>query len=114
MLLAREFGWTPDKMRQLYPSELQAIERELTRQKLIDEYKEQINHWAFLAAVITNDLGAIAGMFSKRKPKTVEADAFISKEWKKRVEGLFKEAHPENRWASYIAETKEKGLKGPW
>lgn len=115
MLLAREFGWTLDEMRQLRPSELTAILQELQRQKLVQEYHEMRNKWAFLAAVITNGFGALASMFSKKKPKQVEPNAFIGKEMKKAVERLTKKAQQEeDRWAKLIEEAKAKGLKGPW
>ncbi|SMB97772.1 hypothetical protein SAMN00808754_1937 [Thermanaeromonas toyohensis ToBE] len=115
MLLAREFGWTLDEMRQLKPSELVAILQELQRQKTIQEYHEMRNKWAFLAAVFTNGISALAGMFGKKKPKQVEPDAFISKEIKKAVERLTGKAQQEeDRWAALIQEAKAKGLKGPW
>ena len=97
-------------MRRLRPSELFSILEELKRQMLIEKYAEQKNHWAFLAAVITNGLGGIAGMFSKRKPKQVEADDFIGKDLKKAVEGIFRN---EDEMDKLVAD-EEKGLKGPW
>lgn len=78
---------------------------------LIEKYAEQKNHWAFLAAVITNGLGGIAGMFSKRKPKTVEADDFIGKDLKKAVEGMLRDGSETQK---LIEDAKQKGLKGPW
>jgi len=102
-------------MRQLRPSELVAILKELERQKFLQEYHEMRNRWAFLAAVITNGASAVASMFSKKKPKQVEPDVFISKEMKKAVEQWTKRAQQEeNRWAELIREAKAKGLKGPW
>jgi hypothetical protein len=98
-------------MRRLRPSELFDILEELKRQKLIEQYAEQKNHWAFLAAVITNGLAGIAGMFSKRKPKTMEADDFIGKDLKKAVEGIFKD---DSETQKLIGDAKKKGLKGPW
>lgn len=98
-------------MRRLRPSELFDILDELKRQMLIEKYAEQKNHWAFLAAVITNGLGGIAGMFSKRKPKQVEADDFIGKDLKKAVEGIFRN---EDEMDKLVADAKKKGLKGPW
>jgi len=83
VLLGREFGWTLDEMRQLTPRELAAILNELQRQKAIEQLNEQRNHWAFLAAVITNGFGAITSMFSKRKHKAVSPDDFIGKEAKR-------------------------------
>ena len=72
------------------------------------------NHWAFLAAVLTNGIAALAGMFSKGRPKQVEPDAFIGKEMKKRVDELTGKAQEEDRWAGLISEAKAKGLRGPW
>jgi len=115
VLLAREFGWTLDEMRQLRPSELVAILKELERQKFLQEYHEMRSRWAFLAAVITNGVSAIASMFSKKKSKQIEPDAFISKEMRKKMEKLTKKAQrEENRWAKFIEEAKAKRLKGPW
>lgn len=111
MLLGREFGWTIDEMRKLRPSELLDILDELKRQMLIEKYAEQKNHWAFLAAVITNGLGGIAGMFSKRKPKQVTSDDFIGKDLKNAVEGLLRR---EKELDKLIGDAKKKGLKGPW
>jgi hypothetical protein len=87
--LAREFGWTIDEMRQLTPRELAAILNELQRQMAIEQLNEQRNHWAFLAAVITNGFGAITSMFSKRKHKTVSPDDFMGKEAKKMLQRVF-------------------------
>jgi hypothetical protein len=102
-------------MRRLRPGELVAILRELQKQKLLQEYHEQRNRWAFLAAVFTNGISALAGMFGKKKPKPVEPDAFIGKEMKKAVERLTKKAQQDDdRWAELIREAKAKGLKGPW
>jgi len=115
VLLAREFGWTLDEMRQLRPSELVAILKELERQKTLQEYHEMRNRWAFLASVIANGFSAVASMFSKKKPKPVEPEAFISKDMKKMVEKLTKKAQQEeDRWAELIQEAKAKGLRGPW
>lgn len=115
VVLAREFGWTLDEIRQLRPSELAAILKELQRQKTIQEYHEMRNKWAFLAAVFMNGISALAAKFGGKKPKLVEPDVFISKEMKKAVEQLTKKAQQEeDRWASLIEEAKAKGLKGPW
>jgi hypothetical protein len=80
VLLAREFGWTIDGMRQLTPRELAVVLNELQRQVAIEQLNEQRNHWAFLAAVITNGFGAITSMFSKRKHKDVSPDDFMGKD----------------------------------
>lgn len=98
-------------MRRLRPSELSSILKELQWQKLIESYAEQKNHWAFLAAVITNGLSGIAGMFSKRKPKQVTSDDFIGNDLKKTIEGMLKD---EGETEKLIEDAKKKGLKGPW
>ncbi|MDO6355110.1 hypothetical protein Q3V94_08465 [Caloramator sp. CAR-1] len=113
MLLAREFGWNIEDIKQLRPSELEVIIKELQKQKEIQEYAEFKGKWAFLAAIITNGFAAIASMFSKRRPKEVKPDDFIDKKYAAKIERYFKEAQPDE-WASYIAEAKAKGLKGPW
>lgn|GEM_PF-1422574 len=115
--LAREFGWTPQEMRELYPSELAAILVELKRQKEVQEYAEIRGKWAFLAAVITNAAAGIVAAFSKRKPKQANPEDFINKKWIKRMEKILKETQPsqeEDEWVSLIEEAKAKGLKGPW
>ena len=81
VLLAREFGWTPQDIRELYPTELAAILEELKRQKEVYEYNEFRNKWAFLAAAFTNAVLNIVGLFSKRKPKQVAPDDFMDKKW---------------------------------
>lgn len=104
-------------MRQLRPSELVAILKELDRQKTLQEYHEMRNKWAFLAAVFTNGINAVVGMFAKRKPKNVEPESFLGGEIKKRIEelkGNKKAQQEEDRWAALIQEAKAKGLKGPW
>jgi DNA-binding transcriptional regulator GbsR (MarR family) len=100
-------------MRQLYPSELQAILKELQKQKLVDEYAEQKNKWAFLAAVITNGFGAITSMFSKRKHKAVSPDDFMGKDAKKAFQQLLGQEQLEQKgWSRHIEDAKAKGLKG--
>jgi len=107
-------------MRALKPSELTAILPELQRQIAIEQYNELRNHWAFLAAVITNGLKGIAGMFSKRKPKPVSPDDFIDKEAKKMLQQLLVQEQkpvqePEQKdWERHIKDAMAKGLKGPW
>ena len=112
MLLAREFGWTIDEMRVLRPSELAAILLELQRQVVLEQYNEQRNHWAFLAAVITNNISRIIGMFSKNKPKRVEPDDFIDKEAKKMLQRLLGQEPEQKDWSKHIEDAKAKGLKG--
>ena len=119
MLLGREFGWTVEEMRNLTPQELVAILNELQRQVTLEQYNEQRNKWAFLAAVITNGFGAIAGMFSKRKHKAVSPDDFMGKEAKKMLQRLLGQDRPEPEpeleqkdWSRHIEDAKAKGLKG--
>ncbi len=115
MLLAREFGWTLDAMRQMKPSELFAILSELQRQVAIEKYNEQRNHWAFLAAVIANGFSRIAGMLSKKKPKMVGPDDFMGKDAKKMLQQLLKQDNSgEKNWSKHIGDAKAKGLRGPW
>ena len=114
MLLGREFGWTLDEMRQLRPSELSAVMKELQKQKLIDEYTEQKNKWAFLAAVISNGFSGIARMFSKRrgKQKAITPDDFISKDFKRIIGSGISEKKTD--FEKNIQDAKQKGLNGPW
>ena len=103
-------------MRQLTPRELAAILNELQRQMAIEQLNEQRNHWAFLAAVITNGFGAITSMFSKRKHKAVSPDDFMGKEAKKMLQRLLGQ-EPEleqKNWGRHIEDAKAKGLAGPW
>ena len=111
MLLAREFGWTLDEMRQLTPRELVAVLNELQRQVAIEQYNEQHNRWAFLAAVITNNISRIVGMFSKKKPKRVEPDDFMDKDAKKMIQQLLGQDKQKD-WSKHIEDAKAKGLKG--
>ena len=103
-------------MRALRPSELVMILRELRRQTTVEQYNEQRNHWAFLAAVITNGFSRIAGMLGKRKPKMVGPDDFMSKEAKKMLQRLLGPGpEPEQKdWSRHIEDAKAKGLAGPW
>jgi hypothetical protein len=118
VLLGREFGWTLDEMRQLYPSELKAILKELQKQKLVDEYTEQKNKWAFLAAVIANCTATLSRVFSgkKKKPKLVKPDDFISKEFEKLMQQILgtKEQKKDKKYAKHMYDAKQKGLRGPW
>jgi len=118
VLLAREFGWTIDDMRALRPGELAAILQELGRQVTIERYRDQRDHWAFLAAVITNGVSRLAGMFSKRKPKMVSPDDFMSKEAKRTIRHLWgqdsQEPEQKKDWSKHIKDAKVKGLRGPW
>ncbi len=100
-------------MRQLTPRELAAILNELQRQIAIEQLNEQRNHWAFLAAVITNNISRIIGMFSKNKPKRVEPDDFIDKEAKNMLQRLLGQEQLEQKdWSKHIEDAKAKGLKG--
>ena len=113
VLLAREFGWSIDEMRQLTPRELAAILNELRRQMALEQYSEQRNKWAFLAAVITNGFGAIASMFSKRKHKPATPDDFIGKEAKKVLQQLLGQDEQKD-WSKHLEDAKIKRLAGPW
>ena len=99
-------------MRQLTPRELAAILNELQRQMAIEQLNEQRNHWAFLAAVITNGFGAIVSMFSKRKHKAVSPDDFMGKEAKNMLQRLFGQEPEQKDWSRHIEEARAKGLKG--
>ena len=114
-MLAREFGWTVEEMRQLYPSELNAITKELQKQKLIDEYTEQKNKWAFLAAVIMNGVSILARVFSgkKKKIKEISPDDFISKDFKKIIQQILGKQEEDNDYDKHIEDAKQKGLKVP-
>lgn len=121
MLLGREFGWTVDEMRNLTPQELVAILNELQRQVAIEQYNEQRNRWAFLAAVITNGFNVLAsvitGVFGgkRRKPKLVEPDDFMGKEAKKMLQQLLGQDEQEQKdWIRHVEDAKAKGLAGPW
>jgi len=85
----------------------------------IEQLNEQRNHWAFLAAVITNGFGAITSMFSKRKHKAVSPDDFMGKDAKKMLQQLLGQDMPEPEleqkdWSRHIEDAKAKGLVGPW
>ena len=107
-------------MRQLRPSELSAVIKELQKQKLIDEYAEQKNKWAFLAAVIMNGVAVLARAFSgkKKKLKTIEPDDFINKDFKKIVQKILGEEKSNKKndknFDKHIQDAKAKGLSGPW
>ncbi|HZK24130.1 MAG TPA: hypothetical protein VFC74_01945 [Oscillospiraceae bacterium] len=98
-------------MRQLTVRELSLILDELQRQVALEQYNEQRNRWASLAAVITNGCGAIAGMFSKKKHKEVSPDDFISKDAKKAFQQLLGQDKQKD-WSKHIEDAKAKGLKG--
>lgn len=94
-------------MRQLTVRELTAILEELSRQKLLEVYNEQQTKWAFLAAVITNGFGAIAGMLAKKRFKPKNPDDFIAKKFKQEVDKLIK---PSKSWEKHINDAKSKGI----
>jgi hypothetical protein len=98
-------------MRQLTPRELAAILNELQRQVALEQYTDQRNKWAFLAAVITNGFGAITSMFSKRKHKAVSPDDFMGKDAKKAFQQLLGQDKQKD-WSRHIEDAKAKGLKG--
>jgi len=103
-------------MRQLRPSELQAILKELQRQKLLDEYAEQKNKWAFLAAVIMNGAAILARVFSgkKKKIKEISPDDFINKDFKRIIQQVLGKQEEDNAYVKHIEDAKAKGLSGPW
>jgi hypothetical protein len=111
VLLGREFGWTVEEMRNLTPQELVAILNELQRQVALEQYTDQRNKWAFLAAVITNGFGAITSMFSKMKHKAVSPDDFMGKDAKKAFQQLMGQDKQKD-WSRHIEDAKAKGLKG--
>ena len=103
-------------MRQLRPSELSAVMKELQKQKLIDEYTEQKNKWAFLAAVIMNGVAALARVFSgkKKKIKEINPDDFINKDFKKIIQQVLGKQEEEDKgYKKHIEDAKQKGLKVP-
>lgn len=105
-------------MRQLYRSELVAIVNHLQKKKITDEYAEQRNKWAFLAAVIANCSAMVARAFGGkkgRKPKTIEPDDFINKDFKKIIRQILgTNANEEKTFEKHIKDAKKKGLRGPW
>ena len=98
-------------MRQLSPRELAVVLNELQRQMAIEQFNEQRNRWAFLAAVITNGFGAITSMFSKRKHKDVSPDDFMGKDAKKAFQQLLGQDKQKD-WSRHIEEARAKGLRG--
>jgi hypothetical protein len=60
---------------------------------------------------MTNGFSGIAGMFSKRKPKTVSPEDFMGKEAKNAFQKLIKKPKV---WERHIQDAKSKGLTGPW
>lgn len=102
-------------MRQLRPSELSAVMKELQKQKLIDEYTEQKNKWAFLAAVIMNGVAILARVFSgkKKKIKEISPDDFISNGLKKTIQHVLGKQEEDKDYDKHIEAAKQKGLKVP-
>ena len=116
MLLAHEFGWTPDIIRSLYRSELVSILKELGKQKKIESYTEMKNKWAFMAAVIVNSVAQLAYAFGgKRKPKTIKAEDFLDKKYAREIEKAIKgeEIAVEKKYAWHIKDAQQKGLNVP-
>ena len=97
-------------MRQLTPRELAVVLNELQRQVAIKQYNEQHNKWAFLAAVITNNISRIIDLFSKKKSKRVEPDDFMG-DAKKAFQQLLGQDKQKD-WSRHIEEARAKGLKG--
>jgi hypothetical protein len=104
----------------LYRSEIPGIVKALSKRKLAERYRDMRENWAFLASVATNGfLGLAASMSGKRrKPKLTSPDDFISKDFKRLMEQMFRDnwARPgkQTDWAPLIQDAKEKGLRGPW
>ena len=94
---------------------LSAVMKELQKQKLIDEYTEQKNKWAFLAAVIMNGVSILARVFSgkKKKIKEISPDDFISKDFKKIIQQVLGKQEEDNDYDKHIEDAKQKGLKVP-
>jgi hypothetical protein len=88
----------------------------------IEQLNEQRNHWAFLAAVITNCTAALARAFSgsKRKLKLVQPDDFINKDFKKIIQQILgkqssnKKPELSSGYKKHIQDARVKGLAGPW
>lgn len=116
VILGREFGWTLEEMRKLSPQELSAILNELQRQVALEQFNEQRNKWAFLAAVMANGFSALANSFSskRRKPKMVQPDDFMAKDAKKMLQRLLGQEPEEKSWIKHVRDAKAKGLRGPW
>ncbi|MCM8901329.1 hypothetical protein KVG29_08860 [Caldicoprobacter algeriensis] len=112
-MFAREFGWTLDEIKQLRPSELEAILKELSRQKEVESVADQYNHWAFLAAMIANAAAAICGTLARKKGKQYKPEDFIDKKVLSKIKTMPKETNQQDL-PSLIEEAKAKGLKGPW
>jgi len=115
VLLGREFGLGLWKRCVISaPQELVAILNELQRQVALEQYTDQRNKWAFLAAVITNGFGVIAGMFSKRKHKAVSPDDFMGKEAKKMLQQLLGGRMSRKIGTGILRMRKQRVFKGPW
>lgn len=115
VLLAREFGWTLDEMRALYPSELYGLLQELQRQLLLEEYNEQLNKWSYLVASVYNGFTTIARMLSRKKGrcKVFEPKDFISKDFHTIVKSLLPETEEKDDYENHMQDVKKKGLRGP-
>lgn len=103
-------------MRQLYPGELKAILTELEKQIAAEEYAQQKGKWAFIAAVITNGFAVLIKVLSGKKgrPKLVEPDDFMSKDFKKLIQRILDEQKENKNYEKHEQDAKQKGLKGPW
>lgn len=108
-------------MERLTPRDLTLIVKELRRQRVLEDYTEQLSHWNFLAAIFMNGIHAFMSMFSKKKSgsKPVEPKDFLSKSGKKLYELLSTkedkgEVKDKGKWDAHIKDAKIKGIKGPW
>lgn len=113
--MAREFGWTLDEMRALYPSELYGLLQELQRQLLLEAYNEQLNKWSYLVAAVYNGFTTIARMFSRKKGryKVFEPKDFIDKDFHAMVKALLPETEEKGDHENHMKDVKKKGLRGP-
>ena len=78
----------------------------------IEQLNEQRNHWAFLAAVITNGFGAITSMFSKRKHKAVSPDDFMGKDAKKCSSNCWGKSRSRRIGAGILRRRRLRGWRG--
>lgn len=101
-------------MEELTPRQLTSIVKELQEQIDAERYFNFYNHWAFLAALITNQFTRIINLFVKRKGKFIKTTDFVSKELIKKYSAMKGMAVSKIDRDEYIREAKAKGLIGPW
>lgn len=79
------------------------------------EFRE---HWAFLAAIITNGFSGLAASMSskRRKPKWIKAEDFVDKDFHMLFERLFSQPKKKKKDSleKLVTDAKAKGLEGPW